>query len=231
VPSISRCAVKRCPKERHTREWCLAHYKKWQRYGDPEWQRPSIEDRFWSRVDRSGGPEACWPWQGHRNQGGYGEFAPARGQRWMAHRYSYTQLVGPIPQGKQLDHFRCDNPPCCNPRHLRPTTAWENVLRSNSVAAVSAAKTHCPKGHPYDDENTMRSGNRRSCRECKRESYRQWRARNLEDAKAADAAAHRERRAKYPERTHEADRRRYAKNRERFAAEARERRARKRSQL
>ena len=36
-------------------------------------------------------------------------------------------------------------------------------------------KTHCPKGHPYNDENTYVSSNgARHCRACKRERNKIW---------------------------------------------------------
>lgn len=37
-------------------------------------------------------------------------------------------------------------------------------------------RTHCPKGHPYDEANTIREGNRRRCRTCVNEKKRNWRA-------------------------------------------------------
>jgi hypothetical protein len=36
------------------------------------------------------------------------------------------------------------------------------------AAEVQQAKTHCPKGHPYDQSNTYRRGNSRECRTCRR---------------------------------------------------------------
>jgi len=36
-----------------------------------------LPDRFWSKVDQSAGPNACWPWTAYRNPGGYGEVNPA----------------------------------------------------------------------------------------------------------------------------------------------------------
>ena len=42
------------------------------------------------------------------------------------HRLAYMGLVGPIPDGLHILHS-CDNPPCCNPAHLRPGTAQDNA--------------------------------------------------------------------------------------------------------
>lgn len=87
----------------------------------------------------------------------------------MAHRVAYEMLVGPIPDGMQLDHL-CRNRCCVNPEHLEPVTCRENLMRGTGHAARNAAKTHCPQGHPYDDENTgfNKSGGR-YCKTCNRE--------------------------------------------------------------
>lgn len=39
----------------------------------------------------------------------------------------------------------------------------------------NARKTHCPQGHSYDDENTLRSKGKRVCRTCKRERDERYR--------------------------------------------------------
>jgi hypothetical protein len=48
-------------------------------------------------------------------------------------------------------------------------TQRENNLRGNTVAAANAAKTHCPKGHEYTEDNiywTTSLG--RQCRACEK---------------------------------------------------------------
>ena len=83
-------------------------------------------------------------------------------------------MIGPIPQGLQLDHL-CRVRACVNPWHLEPVTALVNSRRS-SAGAVSAARqlaiAECPNGHPYDTENTCRAKNgARRCRACARAYY------------------------------------------------------------
>jgi len=92
-----------------------------------------IESRFWPKVDKSMGPDNCWPWIGDKWKSGYGRFFlhkksarnPSR-KVVAAHRQSYALTHGPIPAGFHVLH-RCDNPPCCNPSHLFLGTDADNV--------------------------------------------------------------------------------------------------------
>jgi HNH endonuclease len=92
------------------------------------------------------------------------------------HIFAYERLWGPVPEGHVLDHL-CRVRACWEPAHLQPVTNHENVLRGDA-GAFNGLKTHCPKGHPYDDENTViRSCGRRRCRICWLENGRKNRPR------------------------------------------------------
>lgn len=96
-------------------------------------------ERFWDKVDQSGGPDACWPWMGARNKphttrrgtefpGDHGRVRLA-GQLMLAHRVAYELEKGPIPDGEKVLHS-CDNPPCCNPAHLSTGTQSQNLAEA-----------------------------------------------------------------------------------------------------
>ncbi len=97
----------------------------------------------------------CWVWTGCRTKGGegYGQIVVARGKTQQVHRVVYEALVGPIPDGLQIDHL-CSNKACCNPAHLEPVTARENQRREDQLLGIRSAVTHCPQGHEYTPENT-----------------------------------------------------------------------------
>lgn len=94
--------------------------------------RRSFVDRFWDRVDRSGGADACWPWTGGLTYTGYGQLrlSPVgdvlRGRKTTAHRTAWRLTFGEITEGLSVCH-RCDNPRCANPAHLWLGTHAENL--------------------------------------------------------------------------------------------------------
>ncbi len=77
-------------------------------------------DRFWSHVDRSGGPNACWPWLGSRMGGGHGTMG-----KMGAHRLAFILTYGDVLPGFVIMHL-CHNPPCCNPAHLQVGSYSDN---------------------------------------------------------------------------------------------------------
>ena len=116
----------------------------------------------------------CWVWTGHVQPNGYGQFSD--GTRLVyAHRFVFEMAGGIIPENFDIDHL-CRNRRCVNPLHLEPVTHRENLLRGETIPAARAAQTHCISGHPLSGENLYvdPSNGSRSCRICKRASYRRW---------------------------------------------------------
>lgn len=128
-----------------------------------------LPQRFWSKISQD--EHGCWIWTANKNKG-YGRFRISNPRSVVqAHRYSYEQLVGPIPDGLDLDHM-CRVPACCNPAHLEAVTRRTNLLRGETLPASQTTRTHCPKGHPYSGENLAIKNGTRQCRECTRERDR-----------------------------------------------------------
>jgi HNH endonuclease len=159
------CTIEGCDGQIDTRGLCPGHYGRFLKWGDPQHggvlirRGTSTEERFWLKVNKSGPiPDAdprlgnCWMWTAALKAEGYGHFRTPPGYSY-AHRYAYELLVGPIPDGLQLDHL-CRNRACVRPEHLDPVTQMENLRRGETFVHWSK-QTHCRNGHPYSGDNLL----------------------------------------------------------------------------
>lgn len=127
--------------------------------------RPALSDEarkelFWSRV-RKAGEDECWPWFGGIFRGGYGAFF-VNGKVKKAHRMALEIFLGrPIQHGLLVIHS-CDNPPCCNPRHLR-----EGTVRDNAQDMMNRKRYNW--NHPKE---TIARGNQNGSRKYPERLYR-----------------------------------------------------------
>ena len=110
----------------------------------------TIEERFWSKVNKQGGipshrPELgnCWEWTAGRFDVGYGAFANG-GQNEGAHRFSFRLKNGKIKKGMYVLH-KCDNMICVRPSHL-----FQGTDKDNADDREAKGHTNKPKGelHP-----------------------------------------------------------------------------------
>lgn len=84
--------------------------------------------RFWTKVDKRG-PDDCWLWTAHRVHHGYGAFGYGRKVK-RANRIAYCidkELNIEDIDGQHILHS-CDNPPCCNAKHLYLGTHDDNMI-------------------------------------------------------------------------------------------------------
>jgi hypothetical protein len=93
--------------------------------------------RFWSKVSKRGSDD-CWEWSAGCDEHGYGRFRLNRPRRVRrAHIVSYELSTGPA-KGLFICHS-CDNPPCCNPRHL-----WRGSHDDNMADMVVKCRSKAP---------------------------------------------------------------------------------------
>lgn len=182
-PESGRCSS---PIDYVTARLCAKHYRRWKNTG--RYDVKSKVERFWDSVDTDGPIPRwapflgqCWLWTAATGPFGHGSFRVGgrKSARQMSHRYAYEMVIGPIPEGLVLDHL-CRIHSCVNPYHLDACTQRVNLLRApESFQAINANKTHCKRGHPFDEANTIIRPGGRGCRQCRddgrRKRYAEWR--------------------------------------------------------
>lgn len=135
----------------------------------------TVLERLNSKLVQCG---ECWEFLGgYVDRRGYGKIGVGD-KVHLAHRVAYTEMVGPIPEGLDLDHL-CRNPPCCNPDHLEPVPHRVNVQRGR---AGYAPGDRCKHGHDLSDPANVYVHTKgkpgRKCRPCAiknaKEAHARW---------------------------------------------------------
>lgn len=109
---------------------------------------------------------------------------------WV-HVLVLTAFVGRAPGGMEVLH-RDGNPGNNATANLKWGTRSENMQdQVRHGVHFYAAKTHCPKGHPYNDANTYNDPGsvHRKCRECMRAANKRTSDRRRTERQAARSAA------------------------------------------
>ena len=127
-----------------------------------------LDSRFTSKFIIS--DTGCWLWTACTDPSGYGLYRDGK-KLFKAHRFAFEDANGPIPEGLSVLHRNsCHTRNCVNPLHCYLGNQLDNmrdVLDYGTNPRVNA--THCPSGHPYDEENTyiyVGDGGSRHCRAC-----------------------------------------------------------------
>lgn len=176
------CSVDGCDRPHRGRGFCRNHLRIFNLYGDPE--KVALRKHWPETLTERLLPQTSgciWHDSAPTDQG-YAIVSRDGGQQF-AHRAAWELVNGPIPDGMTIDHechndsgctltdHRCPHRRCVNVEHLAVKAQGENVSASPNS---NAAKTHCPQGHQYTEENTyvVPSSGARRCRTCNRERAR-----------------------------------------------------------
>lgn len=93
-----------------------------------ESEKIRIRERFMKKV-RVLGQDECWLWTAATNSNGYGVMrigGRADGKLFLAHRIAYCLSHSQCDADLKILHV-CDNPFCCNPKHLFSGSQADNM--------------------------------------------------------------------------------------------------------
>ena len=123
-----------------------------------------------------------WLWQGYKMPSGHGQirinYKMILLHRLSAHIYHGMDL---LDMKVQANHKNiCRESSCWNPEHIYVGTQKQNVedrqeFKETRSGSNNRLKTHCIKGHEYNEENTTKRNKRRHCKVCHREKAREKR--------------------------------------------------------
>lgn len=109
------------------------------------------KDRVAGRLKRDG--DDCLVYAGARDKDGYGVIQYRRKPR-RTHRLVWSWAnEADIPAGMVVMH-KCDNPPCCNPEHLRLGTVADNNADRSAKGRTTRSGPNVPH-HPNGELHPM----------------------------------------------------------------------------
>jgi hypothetical protein len=124
---MKTCLIEGCGKPSKARGWCIGHWERWRRHGDPLSGRTEIGAPldFARQIAFAENTDKCILWPFAMGQDGYGKVS-FEGRMQNAHRVVLRLRTG---ENKPLQVAHgCGNRPCINPRHLRWATVSENMM-------------------------------------------------------------------------------------------------------
>lgn len=150
------CQVSDCSRLEAAKGYCHMHYNRWRRRGSPSAANrmcrrgSSVAERLEVLLDKSGGPDACWPFTGAVNRTGYA-WVQIGGVRKGLHVWAYEEANGPLAKGLLVRH-RCDNRLCSNPRHLEAGTLQDNMNDKVRRGRQARVRGVAQVGHKLNDD-------------------------------------------------------------------------------
>lgn len=111
----------------------------------------NTEKDFWAKVGKTTNDD-CWNFMGFRNPQGYGKFSYQQ-KNWLSHRLA-LYFTGVDITNKIVCHT-CDNPSCCNPKHLYAGTKQDNSNDAKNRNRLWSAPGITNPWHKLTDEQVL----------------------------------------------------------------------------
>jgi hypothetical protein len=84
-------------------------------------------ERLWSQIEVADSADPCWIWKGKTGKNGYGLIGGLGGNT-AVYRLTWSMFNPDQESGNGMNiRHLCNNPLCCNPRHLKLGTVKENA--------------------------------------------------------------------------------------------------------
>lgn len=122
------CLIPGCSKPVHARNWCRAHYCRWEHHGDPLGGTARGEpERYFRDIVLTYEGTDCLIWPYGRGGDGYARMM-VDGVSCLVHRRACTEVRGPAPTSKHESAHSCGRGDhgCVSPIHLDWKTHAEN---------------------------------------------------------------------------------------------------------
>jgi len=124
----SICSIQACNNPSYCRGWCKAHYRRWQRHGDPDHlDRDGAQSNFVYEVAIPFEGNECLIWPFPNARGVYPRIWKD-GAHSRVHRLVCEATRGKPPSDIHHAAQSCGNGNCCNPHHIRWATPSENQI-------------------------------------------------------------------------------------------------------
>jgi len=122
------CTVDDCDGAKHGKLYCIRHYRRWKKYGDPLGGGPdkgAAQEFFLANLMTVTGECKVWPYS---TVGGYGRVTIG-GRKYLVHRVACEAWNGLPPPGRwDAAHGACHNRACFNGAHLTWKTRQDNCM-------------------------------------------------------------------------------------------------------
>ena len=120
MATLRLCSIPDCGKRHFGRGWCMPHYKRWRRHGDPLLGNIAHGEalKYFTEIVLPYSGDEClkWPYSGVAGYGGI----RIKGQHRLVHRLVCEHVNGPPPTPDHEAAHLCGkgNEGCCAARHL-----------------------------------------------------------------------------------------------------------------